>query len=60
MSRFGKKLLIRSHQPMTPVLYQKRCLTIFTSHAYIPVRSVAIVDLECDLRTVDDLTIETI
>jgi hypothetical protein len=60
MSRFGKKLLIRSHQPMTPVLYQKRCLTIFTSHAYIPVRSVAIVDLECDLRTVDDLVIEEI
>ena len=60
MNRLGKELLIRSHQPRTPVLYGGRCLTIFTSHAYIPVRSVAIVNLDRELRTVDDLIIETI
>jgi predicted phosphodiesterase len=60
MSRFGKNLLIRSHQPMTPPLYDKRCLTIFTSHAYFPVRTVAILDLEREVKTSDDITIATI
>lgn len=60
MSRLGKGILIRSHQPMTPVLYGRRCLTIFTSHAYTPVRSIAIADLEREITTVDDLIVEQI
>jgi predicted phosphodiesterase len=60
MSRFGKNLLIRSHQPMTPLLYDKRCLTIFTSHAYFPARTIAILDLEKEAKTSDDITIATI
>lgn len=60
MSRLGKRVLIRSHQPMIPVLYQRRCLTIFTSHAYTPVRSIAIADLKREINTVDDLIVEEI
>ena len=60
MSQLGKRVLVRSHQPMTPVLYGRRCLTIFTSHAYTPVRNVAIADLERDMSTVDDLTVEQV
>jgi predicted phosphodiesterase len=60
MQRFGKNLLIRSHQPFTPILYDNRCLTLFTSSAYSPLRTIAIVDLEKEIKTVDDLIIETI
>ncbi len=60
MARFNKRLLIRSHQPRTPVLYDRRCLTIFTSSAYPVERTVAIVDLEKEPNTVDDFVIEMI
>jgi len=33
-------------------------LQIFTSYAYVPDRHVAIVDLEKEIRTAEDLTIE--
>ncbi len=60
MARFNKKVLIRSHQPRTPVLYDNRCLTIFTSSAYQVARTVTIVDLAREANTVDDLVIEMV
>ncbi|MCL0034418.1 metallophosphoesterase [Dehalococcoidia bacterium] len=64
MKRLGKNVLIRSHQPNArQVMYGRRCLTIFTSSAYrelIPHRTIAIADLEREVKTVDDLVIETV
>jgi predicted phosphodiesterase len=61
MSRFGKSVLVRSHQPDCPqVIYDRRCLTIFTSHAYVPTRTIAIADLGKEINTVDDLTVELV
>ena len=61
MARLEKRLLIRSHQPTAPqAMFGGRCLTIFTSHAYVSLRTVAIVDLETEVTTVDDVTVETI
>jgi len=45
MSALEKDLLIRSHQPNVPTyLFEKRCITIFTSAAYGTNRRVAVVD----------------
>lgn len=64
MSRLEKNVLIRSHQPgARPVMFDGRCLTIFTSSAYKSVvseRTVAIADLSKEVKTVDDLTLETV
>jgi 3',5'-cyclic AMP phosphodiesterase CpdA len=64
MSRFGKNVLIRSHQPNVPqAMYNRRCLTIFTSsayRAYVPERTIALVDLEREVKSIDDITIEVI
>jgi len=57
MARFGKSLLIRSHQPDAPErLFEGRCLTIFTSSAYGGLRAertVAIVPLGRDVRSAE-------
>jgi 3',5'-cyclic AMP phosphodiesterase CpdA len=64
MSSLGKNVLIRSHQPdAPPIMYGRRCLTIFTSSAYrhyISERTVALVDLEKPVRSTDDVTIEVV
>jgi len=64
MTRFSQQVLIRSHQPgARQIMYDGRCLTIFTSSAYrlyVPQRTIALVDLERDVKTVADLTIEVI
>jgi protein phosphatase len=64
MSRLDKNLLIRSHQPDTPqVIYEGRCLTIFTSsayRAYVPQRTIALVALEKEIKSIADITIETL
>jgi hypothetical protein len=64
MSRLGKNVLIRSHQPdAPPVMYGRRCLTIFTSSAYshyISERTIALVDLNKVVESVDDLQIEIV
>lgn len=64
MSRLGKNVLVRSHQPdAPPTIYGKRCLTIFTSSAYrhyISERTIALVDLKKMVRTVDDMKIEAV
>jgi len=64
MSRFGKSVLVRSHQPDCPqVIYSKRCLTIFTSSAYKQVvsqRSIALVALESAVESAGDIKIELV
>jgi len=45
MEKFGKKVLIRSHQPNVPTyMFDDRCITIFTSSAYGTRRRVAIAE----------------
>ena len=59
MDRHHLKLLIRSHQPGSPPwMFDRRCLTIFTSYAYTSRRTVAILDLGKDLRNSKDVSIE--
>jgi len=64
MLRFGKNVLIRSHQPDAPsIMYGGRCLTIFTSSAYghYDCRpAVALVDLEREVKSMDDIKIEIV
>jgi hypothetical protein len=64
MARLGKNVLIRSHQPNArQAMYNKRCLTIFTSSTYrmlVPQRTIAIVNLEKEVKTMDDFVIEVV
>ncbi len=61
MERYRKRVLVRSHQPYAPLfMFEKRCLTLFTSSAYIPDRHVAIMDLEREVHTAEDLVLEEI
>jgi protein phosphatase len=60
MSRFGKTILIRAHQPnVSANMFGKRCLTLFTSFAYLPIRSIAVVDLaKPKILSLDELEVE--
>ncbi|MFC2039429.1 metallophosphoesterase family protein [Chloroflexota bacterium] len=61
MARFDKNLLIRSHQPTArQVMFGGRCLTIFTSDAYAYTRTIAIVDLDKEVKTVGDVIVEVV
>jgi hypothetical protein len=61
MDRYQKEVLIRSHQPHAPqLMFQKKCVTIFTSSAYHPIRTIAIVDMEKEIHSAEDLTLERI
>jgi predicted phosphodiesterase len=61
MRNLEKKVIIRSHQPgAAGIMYNNRCLTIFTSHAYLPKRTVAVADLGKETVKVDDLDIRTV
>jgi hypothetical protein len=61
MQRYQKQLLIRSHQPDSPLeMFDQKCITIFTSHAYVATRTVVIVDLEKEIRTAGDVMIKTV
>jgi len=64
MSRLGKRVLIRSHQPdAPPTMYGGRCLTIFTSSAYrreVSERTIALVDLKKPVKSADDIEIEIV
>jgi protein phosphatase len=61
MERDQKQVLVRSHQPHAPLrMFNKRCITIFTSHAYLPIRTVAVADLEKEIRNSEDLVLERI
>lgn len=58
MERFNKKILIRSHQPDAPLLmFDDRCLTIFTSSAYKRERTIAVANLTKEIKTAKDLEI---
>jgi len=60
--RLGLKALVRSHQPSAPVLlFEERCLTIFTSTAYGGAeRRVAILRPEQPLQSARDLELTTL
>jgi predicted phosphodiesterase len=61
MDRYQRAILIRSHQPNAPpLMFEKRCITIFTSNAYLPIRTILIADLEKEIRTAEDVVIERI
>lgn len=62
MDAFGMTVLVRSHQPNAPqYLFDDRCLTVFTSHAYGPrERTVAVVALEEEVETARDLSLESV
>lgn len=58
MKRFKKKVLIRSHQPTSPLfMFDNQCLTIFTSSAYTRQRTIAIADLKKEIKTAKDLEV---
>ncbi len=61
MERYQKQVLVRSHQPHSPMMmFNKRCVTIFASRFYMPIRNVAIADLEKEIRSGEDLVMERI
>jgi len=61
MDKFGKKVLIRSHQPTSSLfMFDNRCLTIFTSSAYTCERTIAIYDFKKPIKTVKDLEIKRV
>jgi predicted phosphodiesterase len=61
MDRYEKQVLIRSHQPHAPpLMFKKRCITIFTSSAYLPSRTIVAVDLEKEIHSAENLTLEKI
>jgi serine/threonine-protein phosphatase PP1 catalytic subunit len=61
MERYQKQILVRSHQPHAPItMFTKRCITIFTSHVYLPIRTIVITDLEKEIRTSEDVVLERI
>jgi hypothetical protein len=59
MNQYGKKVLIRSHQPnVLQTLFDKRCLTIMSTRALDSPRRIAVVDLErSDIATVSELEV---
>jgi hypothetical protein len=61
MERYQKQVLVRSHQPHAPLMmFDNRCITIFTSRVYLPVRTIAIADLGKEIRTSEDVVLERI
>ncbi len=61
MKRYQKQVLVRSHQPgASLMMFNKSCITIFTSHAYLPIRTIAIADLEKEIRSAEDVILEKI
>jgi len=58
MGKIKKNILIRSHDPLSPEkMYNNRCLTIFTSAAYGRERKIAIVNLEKEITSTDNIEI---
>ena len=61
MNRLKKKVLVRAHQPRAPqLLFDNKCLTIFTSSAYGRERTIAIADLSKPIKDARDLEIRVI
>ncbi len=58
MNNCKKNVLIRSHDPVVPEkMYENRCLTIFTSESYGSERKIAMVKLDKEIKTLDDIEI---
>jgi protein phosphatase len=61
MKRFKKKVLIRSHQPTSPLfMFDNQCLTTFTSSVCTRQRIIAIADFKKSIKTAKDLEIKRI
>jgi protein phosphatase len=59
MEKINKRVLIRSHDPNAPqLMYNDRCLTIFTSSAYHKERIIAIADFSKEIKTARDLELK--
>jgi hypothetical protein len=59
MSQFGKTVLIQPN--VSANMFGKRCLTLFTSFAYLPFRSIASLDLsKPKISSLDDVEVEFI
>lgn len=59
MKKFKKDVLIRSHQPDAPLfMFEEKCITIFTSSAYLRKRTIAILDFKKNVKTAKDLIIK--
>jgi protein phosphatase len=59
MEKISKRVLIRSHDPSAPqLMYDDRCLTIFTSSAYHKERIIAIADFSKEIKTARDLELK--
>jgi predicted phosphodiesterase len=58
MNNIQKNVFIRSHDPKaSEKMYENRCLTIFTSESYGSERKIALIDLEKEIKTIDDIEI---
>ncbi len=61
MERYEKRVMVRSHQPNAPLMmFNRSCMTIFTSRAYLPIRTIAIADLGKKIRNSEDVVLERI
>jgi len=61
MKSLGKEIMVRSHQPnIDEKMFDKMCVTIFTSSAYGRKRVVAIADMKKEINSAEDLEIEEI
>ncbi len=61
MERYGKKVLVRSHQSNArEVMFNNRCITIFTSIYYGLERKIAIANLKKGVSSAKDFKIEDI
>ncbi|MCL5674798.1 MAG: serine/threonine protein phosphatase [Candidatus Omnitrophica bacterium] len=58
MDNIKKNVLIRSHDPVAPErMYENRCLTLFTSESYGSGREIALINLDKEIKTIDDIEI---
>jgi len=63
MKSFKKEVLIRSHQPYrAEIIFDRKCLTIFTSYAYTRRRTIAIADFtkNREFTSIDEIITEEI
>ncbi len=61
MANIGKSILIRGHQSNAPeIMYDNRCLAIFTSCAYNRPRRIAVLEKKKKVRSIKDIKIETV
>lgn len=60
MKRLNKKILIRAHQNCKTFMFDEKCVTIFTSSAYLREKTIAVYDLSKRLEKGSDLEIRVI